>query len=83
MSRRCRQCAHDEPMSMWLVLQCDGCRDEYWWGGDLRALLLTVKEEIEHWHSDLLTEDERNHPRGSGWARVYDRVCAALGEAKK
>lgn len=34
-------------------------------------------EEIEHSHGDMLTEPERSHPRGSGWARVYDRLCRA------
>lgn len=33
--------------------------------------------EIEYWHADLLTEHGRNHPRGSGWARVYDKLAAA------
>jgi hypothetical protein len=35
-------------------------------------------EEIEYWHADMLTPDERAHPRGSGWARVYDKLKAAL-----
>ena len=33
--------------------------------------------EIEYQHSDMLTQDERNHPRGSGWARVYDKLKEA------
>jgi hypothetical protein len=34
-------------------------------------------QEIEYWHADMLTEHKRNHPRGSGWARVYDKLQAA------
>jgi hypothetical protein len=33
--------------------------------------------EIEYHDGDMLTEHERNHPRGSGWARVYDRLASA------
>ena len=35
-------------------------------------------EEIIYWHGDMLTMEERNHPRGSGWARVYDGLKEAL-----
>ena len=31
-------------------------------------------EEIEYWHSDMLSEEERAHPRCNGWARVYDKL---------
>ena len=34
-------------------------------------------EEIEYHNADMLTEHERNHPRGSGWARVYDKLATA------
>jgi len=30
--------------------------------------------EIEYQHGDMITQIERGHPRGSGWARVYDRL---------
>jgi hypothetical protein len=46
----------------------------------LTSLVETIEEtmqEIEYWHADMLTEHERNHPRGSGWARVYDKLQAA------
>ncbi len=33
--------------------------------------------EIDYWHGDMLTGEERSHPRGSGWARVYDKLSAA------
>ena len=33
--------------------------------------------EIEYQHGDMLTQHERNHPRGSGWARVYDKLREA------
>ena len=39
-------------------------------------------EEIEYWHKDMLSEDERNHPRGSGWARVYDNLTEAIRQHK-
>jgi hypothetical protein len=46
-----------------------------------QTLILAVIEEtmaeIEYDHADMLTEHERNHPRGSGWARVYDKLTAA------
>ena len=37
-----------------------------------------VIQEIEYWHSDMLTDEERNHPRGNGWARVYDKLNKLL-----
>ena len=37
------------------------------------AIQETMKE-IEYCHSDMLTKEERKHPRGSGWARVYDKL---------
>ena len=49
------------------------------------ALLAACEEsasEIEYAHADMLTEDERSHPRGSGWARVYDRLQAAIHAAE-
>jgi len=33
--------------------------------------------EIEYIERDKLTEHERNQPRGSAWARVYDKLAAA------
>ena len=44
-------------------------------------LLEACKEalgEIVYWHKDMLSEHERNHPRGSGWARVHDRLVAVI-----
>ena len=38
--------------------------------------------EIAYCHADRLAEDERNHPRGSGWARVYDKLAAARDLAR-
>ncbi len=29
----------------------------------------------------MLSEEERNHPRGSGWARVYDKLQVAIAKA--
>ena len=40
-------------------------------------------EEIIYWHADMLTEEERNHPRGSGWARVHDNLTGALKEVER
>ncbi len=37
------------------------------------AIQETMKE-IEYCHSDMLTKEERKHPRGNGWARVYDKL---------
>ncbi len=34
-------------------------------------------EEIDYHHRDMLTAEERSHPRGSGWARVYDKRLSA------
>jgi hypothetical protein len=44
----------------------------------LLAALQEAVAEIEYWHADLLLEEERRHPRGSGWARVYDMAKAAI-----
>ena len=49
--------------------------------GEMLAALQEAREEIEYWHADMLTEEERRHPRGSGWARVYDKVCAVIAKA--
>jgi hypothetical protein len=46
----------------------------------MTSLVETIEEtmqEIEYCHADMLTEHERNHPRGSGWARVYDKLARA------
>lgn len=51
---------------------CD-CREAMYKGVILEAI-----KEIEYWHADMLTEEERNHPRGNGWARVYDNLKVAL-----
>lgn len=50
--------------------------------GELVAVLEEMLLEIEHWHSDMLTEEERHHPRGNGWARVYDKGRAVIAKAK-
>ncbi|HJT77875.1 MAG TPA: hypothetical protein VJ739_11800 [Gemmataceae bacterium] len=47
---------------------------------DMLAALREAQEEIEYWHADMLTEEEANHPRGSGWRRVRDRIAAALAK---
>jgi hypothetical protein len=47
----------------------------------LLAALEEAVAEIEYWHADLLSQDERRHPRGSGWARVYAKAKAAIAEA--
>ncbi|HTU90416.1 MAG TPA: hypothetical protein VMF69_10105 [Gemmataceae bacterium] len=47
---------------------------------ELRAALQETRAEIEHWHSDMLTPEERQHPRGNGWACVYDRLSALLAK---
>jgi hypothetical protein len=47
----------------------------------LLAALQEAVAEIEYWHADLLTEDERRHSRGSGWARVHEKAKAAIAEA--
>ena len=39
--------------------------------------------EIEYHHGDMLAAAERNHPRGSGWARVYDKGREAIALAEK
>jgi len=52
--------------------------------GVVAALVAAVKEvlaEIEYVHSDMLSAEERSHPRGSGWARVYDRCLSAIALA--
>jgi hypothetical protein len=41
------------------------------------AAIVEAMEEIEYAEGDMLTEHEGNHPRGSGWARVYDKLAAA------
>jgi hypothetical protein len=47
----------------------------------LLAALQEAVAEIEHWHADMLSAEERNHPRGNGWARVYDKANAAIADA--
>jgi hypothetical protein len=46
------------------------------------AALKEAREEITYWHADMLTPEERSHPRGSGWARVADRIDAAIAAAE-
>lgn len=48
---------------------------------DLLDALQEAIELIVYWHGDMLTEHERNHPRGSGPARVYDKAIAAIAKA--
>jgi hypothetical protein len=52
---------------------------------NVTGLLEAVGEamkEIDYHHRDMLTGEQRNHPRGSGWARVYDKLQAARDLAK-
>jgi hypothetical protein len=49
---------------------------------ELVEALQEALEEIEYWHSDMLTPEERSQPRGSGPARVYDKGQAAIARAK-
>ncbi len=35
-------------------------------------------EEIKYWHANMLSDKERNHPRGNGWARVFDKLNNAI-----
>lgn len=48
---------------------------------ELLDALQEAREEIQYWHSDMLTEEERSHCRGCGWARVYDKCGAAIARA--
>jgi hypothetical protein len=44
------------------------------------VVVKAIKEamaEIQFWHGDMLTQHQRNHPCGSGWAQVYDKLAAA------
>jgi protein-tyrosine phosphatase len=43
-----------------------------------RDALIDARDEIVYWHGKMLDKVERNHPRGSGWARVVDKIDAAL-----
>ena len=45
---------------------------------ELEKALVEAKTEIEYEHEEMLSPEEREHPRGSGWARVYDKINAAL-----
>ncbi len=49
---------------------------------DMYEAIKEVLKEIEYCHGDMLTKEERNHPRGSGWARVYYKLTAAIGKAE-
>jgi len=44
----------------------------------MRGAIEEAIEEITYWHEDMLSEEERMHPRGSGWARVYDKLKASV-----
>lgn len=53
------------------------------WGCDcrewrIREAAIEAMQEIEYWHGDMLSEEARAHPRGSGWARVYDKLKAIV-----
>ena len=48
----------------------------------LRDAAEEAKDEIEYCHKDMLAEVERGHPRGSGWARVWDKLSDALKESE-
>jgi hypothetical protein len=43
----------------------------------IRKAINEALAEIEYHHAYMLAEEERNHPRGSGWARVYDKLVSA------
>jgi hypothetical protein len=52
---------------------------------NVTGLLEAAREamkEIDYHHRDMLTGEERDHPRGSGWARVYDKLRAACDRVK-
>lgn len=49
---------------------------------ELLEALEEALREIAYWHGDMLSEEERNHPRGSGWARVHDKGRAAIAKVK-
>lgn len=40
----------------------------------LKIAILAAMSEIRCFHGDALTPEERNLPRGSGWARVYNSL---------
>ncbi|HTU91466.1 MAG TPA: hypothetical protein VMF69_15395 [Gemmataceae bacterium] len=50
---------------------------------ELLAVLQEAREEIAYRHSDMLNAEERGHPRGNGWARVYDHLSAILAKATR
>jgi hypothetical protein len=43
----------------------------------LLAAIALAMAEIEYGEGHMLTECERNNPRGTAWVRVYDRLAAA------
>jgi hypothetical protein len=44
----------------------------------MKKAIREAMAEIRYQHKDMLTAHERNHPRGSGWARVYDRLKQSI-----
>jgi hypothetical protein len=50
-------------------------------GDRLVEALREAKSEIEYAHANMLEPEERAHSRGSGWARVHDKISAALALA--
>jgi len=78
----------DMPSARRICAAVNACEDiptEALERGIVRELLAALKqtlEEIEYQHGDMLSPEERSHPRGSGWARVYDKGTRALAQAK-
>jgi hypothetical protein len=48
----------------------------------LLAALQEAVAEIEYWHADMLSDEERRHSRGSGWAQIHESATAAIASAK-
>lgn len=65
-------CREDKP---WL---CQVVRELFAQCAVMRGAAEEAIEEIIYWHEDMLSEEERMHPRGSGWARVYDKLKASV-----
>ena len=46
---------------------------------EIAGALNEMMEEVHWWHRDYLKGGvDYEHPRGSGWARVYEKAQAAL-----
>jgi len=44
----------------------------------MKKAIQEAMAEIHYQYKDMLTAHERNHPRGSGWGRVYDRLKQSI-----